>query len=67
MLSFVLAVFVILLGAKAFTKNGIPLTRSKNLHGFGGKICGVLCFLLAAFLIIDGLLGMANLTRILSR
>ncbi len=67
MLSFVLAVFVILLGAKAFTKNGIPLTRSKNLHGVGGKICGVLCFLLAAFLIIDGLLGMANLARILSR
>jgi uncharacterized membrane protein YccC len=67
MLSFVLAVFVILLGAKAFTKNGIPLTRSKNLHGIGGKVCGVLCFLLAAFLIIDGLLGMANLARILSR
>jgi hypothetical protein len=67
MLSFVLAVFVILLGAKAFTKNGIPLTRSKNLHGVGGKVCGVLCFLLAAFLIIDGLLGVANLARILSR
>ncbi len=67
MLSFVLAVFVILLGAKAFTKNGIPLTRSKNLHGVGGKVCGVLCFLLAALLIIDGIVGMASIAGMLSR
>jgi len=60
MLSLILAGFVILLGAKAFSKDGIPLTRSKNLQGTGGKICGVLCFLLAAFLIFDGLLGMAK-------
>ena len=67
MLSWILAVFVILLGAKAFTKDGIPLTRTKNLHGVGGKICGVICFLFAAFLILDGLLGMASVARMFSR
>ena len=67
MLSLILAVFVILLGAKAFTKGGIPLTRTKNLHGVGGKICGVICFLFAAFLILDGLFGMASVARMFSR
>jgi len=67
MLSWILAIFVILLGAKAFTKDGIPLTKKKNLHGVGGKVCGILCFLFAAFLIIDGLLGMAHIARVLSR
>ncbi len=67
MISWILAVFVILLGAKAFSKGGIPLTRTKNLHGVGGKICGILCFLLAAFLILDGLLGMASIAGIFSR
>ena len=65
--SWILAVFVILLGAKAFTKKGIPLTRTKNVHGVGGKVCGVLCFLLAGFLILDGLIGMARIARLLSR
>lgn len=67
MLSWIFAVFVILLGAKAFTKSGIPLTRTKNLHGVGGKVCGVLCFLYAAFLILNGLFGMANIARMMSR
>ena len=67
MLSWILAVFVFLLGAKAFTKDGIPLTRNKNLHGTGGKICGVLCFLLGIFLVLDGILGTANIVRLVSQ
>ena len=67
MLSWILAVFVFLLGAKAFTKAGIPLTKTKNLQGVGGKICGVLCILLGLFLVLDGFLGMANIARILSK
>lgn len=67
MLSWVLAVFAFLLGVKAFTKEGIPLTRKKNLHGVGGKICGVLCILFALLLILDGLLGMANIVRMMSQ
>ncbi|MEQ8788966.1 MAG: hypothetical protein RIC55_21825 [Pirellulaceae bacterium] len=67
MLSWILAVFVFLLGAKAFTKSGIPLTRSKNLHGLGGKICGVLCILFGVFLVFDGLLGTANIIRMFSQ
>ena len=67
MLSWILAIFVIMLGAKAFTRDGIPLTREKNLHGTKAKICGILCFLFAAFLVIDGLLSMKHLLRMLSR
>ena len=67
MLSWILAVFVFLLGAKAFTKAGIPLTKTKNLQGVGGKICGVLCILLGLFLVFDGLFGMANIARMFAR
>lgn len=66
MLSWILAVFVFILGAKAFTKDGIPLTRTKKLQGKAGIICGVLCILLGLLLVFDGLLGMASLARLLS-
>lgn len=67
MLSWILAIFVFLLGAKAFTKSGIPLTKNKNLTGTGGKILGVLCILFALVLVFDGILGLANLARLVSR
>ena len=56
--SWILAAAVaFLLGAKAFTKDGIPLTRNKKLNGVSGKICGVLCILLGMFLAKYGVLG----------
>ena len=67
MISWILAIFVFMLGAKAFTKEGIPLTQTKKLQGPGGKICSVLCILLGLFLVFDGLFGMANIARLLSR
>ena len=67
MISWILAVFVFILGAKAFTPTGIPLTRNKNLQGVPGKVCGVVCLLLGAFLVLDGLFGMASLSRLFSR
>lgn len=67
MISWILAIFVFMLGAKAFTKEGIPLTKTKKLQGPGGKICGVLCVLLGMFLMFDGLFGMANIARFLLR
>lgn len=61
MLSWILAVFVFALGSKAFSKTGIPLTRTKNLHGVSGKVCGVMCILLGLFLVVDGFLSFARI------
>ncbi|PQO46211.1 hypothetical protein [Blastopirellula marina] len=61
MISWIFAAMVFALGAKAFTKKGIPLTKKKNLNGVGGMICGILCFLLGVYLVIDGSIGMANI------
>lgn len=67
MLSLLLAAFVFGLGAKAFTKDGIPLTRQTNLHGTAGVVCGVLCFLLGVVLVLDGPFSIAILTGRLAR
>lgn len=66
MLSWILAIFVFILGAKAFSKTGIPLTRHKNLTGAGGKVLGVLCILLGLILALDGALGVASIARMIS-
>ena len=45
MLGLILGVFVVVLGAKAFTPTGIPLTREKNLTGATAKVIGAICSL----------------------
>ena len=67
MLSWILAAFIFGLGAKAFTKKGIPLTRTKNLHGVSGTVCGIICMLLGLFFVYDGFLSMAKIASLLSR
>jgi MFS superfamily sulfate permease-like transporter len=67
MLSWILAIFVFILGAKAFTKDGIPLTRTKKLQGTGGMICGILCMLLGLVFVLDGLLWLSSAARLFSR
>lgn len=65
MLGIVLGIFVILLGLKAFTEKGIPLTRQKNLTGAGAKVIGVICVLLGLLFIADGALAAFSVVRIL--
>lgn len=67
MISWLLAIAVFVLGAKAFTPAGIPLTREKSLHGTPGIICGVACILLGLLLVLDGLFGLAGVFHALSR
>ncbi len=61
MLGLILGVFVILLGAKAFTEKGLPLTKEKNLTGTTAKIIGVVCILLGLAFVADGLLASLNI------
>jgi len=66
MFGLILGVFVILLGAKAFTPDGIPLTKEKNLTGTTAKIIGVACILLGVVFLADGLLASFSLVNLLS-
>jgi hypothetical protein len=66
MLGLILGVFVILLGAKAFTPKGIPLTREKNLTGVTAKIIGVICILLGLAFLADGILASFSLLNLFS-
>ena len=66
MLGLILGVFVIILGAKAFTAAGIPLTKKKNLTGITAKVIGVICILLGIAFLADGLLASFSIIRLLS-
>lgn len=65
MLSFILGGLAILLGAKAFTQNGLPLTRTKNLTGKTAKVIGVACILLGVVFLVDGVLSTKNIITLL--
>ena len=43
MLLIVLGIMAIILGSKAFTSTGIPLTKKKNLTGAPAMIAGIAC------------------------
>lgn len=66
MLGIILGVFTIILGAKAFTPQGLPLSKTKNLTGAAGKIVGVCCILLGALFLIDGVFGAARIFALLT-
>lgn len=54
MLGIILGVMTIALGFKAFTPQGLPLTKKKSLAGSTAKVIGVICILLGLMLIVDG-------------
>ena len=64
MLGLILGVFVVVLGAKAFTPTGIPLTREKNLTGVAAKVIGVICLLFGGTLILSGLFSFLNIVSL---
>lgn len=66
MLGLILGVFVVLLGAKAFTENGIPLTKEKNMTGATAKTIGAVCILLGLAFIADGVLASFSILNLLS-
>lgn len=66
MLGIILGLFTIGLGAKAFTKNGLPLTKTKNLTGTTAKVIGVICMILGGLFIVDGIFGAAKILSLIS-
>ena len=63
MLGIILGVFTVLLGLKAFTPKGLPLTKTRNLTGVGAKVIGVVCVLLGAFFLFDGVMAAVNVVN----
>ena len=66
MLGLILGILTVLLGAKAFTANGLPLTREKNLQGMPAKVVGSVCVLLGVIFIVDGALASFGVVRLLT-
>lgn len=65
MAGLVIGVLAILLGAKAFTETGLPLSKDKNLTGPTAKVIGVVCILLGVVFIADGVLASFSIMRLL--
>lgn len=66
LLGIILGIFVIILGAKAFTPKGLPLTKEKNLTGTPAKVIGIICILLGLAFIADGVFASFSIWSILS-
>lgn len=60
MISWILAGVALLLGLKAFTSTGIPITKDKRVNGVGGKVLGVVCLVLAFVLARYGVLAFVD-------
>jgi hypothetical protein len=54
MLGILIGLLPIGLGIKAFTRDGLPLTRSKTLKGAAAKAIGVICILVGVAFIAEG-------------
>jgi len=59
-LSWILAAVALLIGLKAFTPKGIPITKEKSVNGLGGKTLGVLCLVLSFVLARYGVLAFVD-------
>ena len=59
-----MAILVILLGAKAFTNDGLPVNKKLRIHGSRAKLVGLFCFAVSALLMADGLF---STTMVVSR
>ncbi len=67
MLGLILGVFVIILGAKAFTASGIPFTREKNITGTPAYIIGGIVVLFGLALVVSGALSSLRLISLFSQ
>lgn len=67
MLGILLGALTIILGCKAFTAAGLPLSKSKRLTGPGAKVVGILCVLLGVAFIADGCFGAAKIIALFSK
>ena len=66
MLGIILSLFVIGLGAKAFTPAGLPLSKTRNLTGTTAKVIGVICILLGILFIVDGVFSTLRIVSLFS-
>jgi hypothetical protein len=53
MIGVLIGIGAIALGAKGFSRGGLPVTGSKRLTGFGAKAVGVICILIGLAFIAD--------------
>lgn len=67
MLGVILGIFMIILGGKAFTPKGIPLTRDKNLTGTAAKVIGVICVFLGLAFVANGVLASLSIRSSMSQ
>lgn len=68
MLGIPLGILTVVLGIKAFTPGGLPLTRSRSLHGGGAKATGAICIFVGLIFVADGTFATwRDLARVLPR
>jgi len=63
MIGILIGVGAILLGAKGFTREGLPLTSKKRLTGTGAIVVGVICVLIGLAFIAEGMFSVYMLSQ----
>jgi hypothetical protein len=58
-----IAIGLIVIGVKGFTAEGIPLTKTKSLHGKAGHLTGVACVIAGILFIPAFFLALTLLFR----
>jgi hypothetical protein len=53
----------LILGAKGFSKDGLPFTSNKRLTGTGARIVGVICILIGLVFIAGNIYGLIPRAR----
>jgi hypothetical protein len=63
MIGILIGIGAIVLGAKGFSRDGLPLTSKKRLTGTGAKVVGGICLLIGLAFIADGAYSIYVLSR----
>ena len=63
MIAILIGIGALLLGAKGFSSEGLPVTSKKRLTGTGAQTVGALCLLIGIAFIADGVYTIFTLSH----
>jgi hypothetical protein len=63
MIAILIGIGAILLGAKGFSSDGLPVTGKRRMTGSGAKAVGAICLLIGIAFIADGIYSIYSISH----